>query len=86
MSTLKMQPPLLPILAGGGSSGCGSSCGSGGCGSGGVNHNARNVKTPVLEIPFAQRSLNLAAVPSTGSYVQHVDLDLTVECNLRCTY
>lgn len=67
-------------------SGCGSSCGSG-CGD-----KAREVipqpqaAQPAYQIPFTERRLNLSAIPSTGTFVSTIDLDVTVECNLRCTY
>lgn len=77
-TALKLQ--TLPVLTSPEPGGCGTACG-GGCGGGA----ARPAGT-LTEIPFGQRRLNLEAVPSTGSYVQHIDLDLTVECNLRCTY
>jgi uncharacterized protein len=40
----------------------------------------------MLQIPFHERRLNLSAVPSKGTFVQGIDLDLTVACNLRCRY
>lgn len=38
------------------------------------------------DIPFAERRLNLGATPATGTLVTTIDLDLTVACNMRCTY
>ncbi len=39
-----------------------------------------------LEVPFSRRRLNLDAIPSYGMLITTIDMDLTVECNLRCTY
>jgi uncharacterized protein len=41
---------------------------------------------PRVELPFARRRLNLDAIPSHGMLITTIDMDLTVECNLRCTY
>jgi uncharacterized protein len=38
------------------------------------------------DVPFERRRLNLGATPDTGTFVISMDLDLTVACNLRCTY
>jgi uncharacterized protein len=37
-------------------------------------------------VTFSDRRLDLMAVPTEGSFVRSIDLDLTVECNLRCVY
>lgn len=67
----------------------GKNCGTG-CSST-KNHEVRtepfrDTGSPTLQIPFAERRLNLDAVPSTGMILSGIDMDLTVECNLRCTY
>ena len=66
---------------------CGSGCSS--CGeSTGVPASptmSRNDGS-MFQMPFAARRLALDAVPAGGSWVRNIDLDLTVECNLRCTY
>lgn len=79
--------PSLPVLSLGGS--CGSGCGSGACGTTPAVVELTTVqppRKPTTVVPFAARRLNLDAVPSSGSWVRTIDLDLTVECNLRCTY
>ncbi len=75
-------PLGLPIIQLGQASGggCGSGCSTGGA------VDARLSSVPTLEVPFAERRVNLGAVPSTGTHVSTIDMDLTVECNLRCTY
>ena len=37
-------------------------------------------------VSFEKRRLNLGATPDTGTPITTIDLDLTVSCNLRCTY
>lgn len=81
-------PVLSPTGGGCGSSGggCGSSgggCGSSGCGSIGTSLESDE---PIVEVPFNKRRLALSAAPTEGSFVRNLDLDLTVECNLRCVY
>jgi uncharacterized protein len=74
------------------SSGCGSCSSGGGCGSGGPGLETLNRVSPLPEtklqtdVSFQKRRLNLTATPDIGTYVTNIDLDLTVECNLRCTY
>lgn len=82
---------LLPVLTSGGdcgTGGCGSS--AGGCGSSGAgSRRAARPEHPdssLVEVPFEARRLDLSAAPTEGSFVRSIDLDLTVECNLRCTY
>ena len=38
------------------------------------------------DVPFERRRLNLGAVPDNGDFLTVMDMDLTVACNLRCTY
>lgn len=72
----------LPVLSTGcGSGACGTSCGVSTAPP--VSSDPQDVE---LELPFKKRQLNLGAVPTEGSFVRSIDLDLTVECNLRCTY
>ena len=70
-------------------------CSSGGCSSGGCgsqedtcgSDKAHSSPTEVhTEVSFAQRRLNLGATPDSGTFVSSIDMDLTVACNLRCTY
>ncbi len=90
---------LLPTIANPNASRpdrCGSGgCGSGGCGSGGgcssgegsVDSRAKVTSRIVqTDVSFDKRRLDLAATPDTGTFVSGLDLDLTVECNLRCVY
>ena len=37
-------------------------------------------------VPFEHRRLNLGATPNLGTLVSIMDMDLTVDCNLRCVY
>ena len=76
--------PVLSVLETG-SGGCGTSCGSG-CGSGAAKKAAAAKGEPEVQIPFARRRLKLSAIPKLGTMVTNIDMDLTVECNLRCTY
>lgn len=67
----------------------GADCGSGGCGSGGgcsTSSSQPQNEEIVVEIPFEERRLDLSAAPTEGSFVRTIDLDITVECNLRCVY
>jgi uncharacterized protein len=64
---------------------CGTGCDPG-HGSHAPSHARAHAEEPALQVPFAQRRLNLDAVPSHGTPVSALDMDLTVECNLRCTY
>jgi uncharacterized protein len=72
---------ILPLTEGG------ATCGTG-CDSKHESHQpaARARSKPRVEVPFAKRRLNLDAVPEHGTPITSIDLDLTVECNLRCTY
>lgn len=85
--------PILSVLTP--SSGCGpSGCGSGGCGDtvSACGSSANQSSGPdlesedIVEVPFKERRLDLNAVPTHGSFAQSIDMDLTVECNLRCVY
>ncbi len=78
--------PLLPVVTTGG-------CGSGSCGSGcgsqcdrSLSVSDQSQKVQRKPIAFSERRVNLEAIPSTGTFVTTIDLDITVECNLRCTY
>lgn len=80
---------FLPIvtLDAGKSSTCGAACGSAACcGSSNSGGSSSVNAASVAAIPFEARRLDLRAVPTSGSFVRSIDLDLTVECNLRCTY
>ncbi len=69
--------------------GCSSGCGTGGCGSGGASHShSASVETEEIhtDVSFGERRLNLGATPDSGTFVTAIDMDLTVACNLRCTY
>jgi uncharacterized protein len=59
----------------------------GGCGSGysGSATTRRNLSGQT-DVPFARRTVDLDAIPTTGTRITNIDLDLTVECNLRCVY
>jgi uncharacterized protein len=73
---------ILPLTEGG------KSCGTG-CDSGGTHPQPKSDRRETrrqIEIPFARRRLNLDAIPSSGTAISSLDMDLTVECNLRCTY
>lgn len=64
-----------------------TTCGTGwvtSCEGSSLSHLSGNARR--LEVPFASRRLNLDAIPSTGMLITTIDMDLTVECNLRCTY
>lgn len=78
--------PTAGMKSGCSSGGCSSGCGS----SGGHAHQTRvphvDAESTNTGISFDQRRLNLGATPSKGTFVTYIDLDLTVECNLRCTY
>jgi uncharacterized protein len=71
---------ILPLTEGGKT--CGTGCDS--------KHDRKPAPAhraePKLQIPFARRRLNLDAIPSRGTTITNLDMDLTVECNLRCTY
>lgn len=63
------------------------------CGTGCDDHSKAKKPTAVSNptprhtvIPFDQRKLNLDAFPSRGTPITHIDMDLTVACNLRCVY
>lgn len=72
------------------------SCGTGSCGSAGgccgsqsaADAIRRGVPNETLQtdVSFSSRRLNLGATPDVGTFVTALDLDVTVECNLRCTY
>ena len=64
----------LDMVAKTAASGCGTSAAP--------SHAERKMKS----VPFAERRLNLDAGPGRGTPVNVIDLDVTVECNLRCTY
>jgi uncharacterized protein len=72
---------ILPLTTG---QSCGTGCDS--------HHGRHGVTTaagdsePRALVPFARRRLNLGAIPSRGMTLTGIDMDLTVECNLRCTY
>jgi uncharacterized protein len=70
------------------SGGCGSCGTGGGCGTGQSQPKTTFVKTEeiITDVSFEERQLNLGATPDTGTFVSVMDLDLTVACNLRCTY
>jgi len=55
---------------------------------GAVAHHGNQSSPTLLEtdVAFIARRLNLGATPDIGTFVTGIDLDLTVECNLRCTY
>jgi len=67
----------------------GKTCGSG-CDTDNGDRSHASEHQPALpesvQIPFAKRRLNLDSVPSHGMPIPSIDMDLTVECNLRCTY
>jgi uncharacterized protein len=66
-------------------SGCG--CSSGACGSHGTSGSEKSTTKEVhTDVSFGDRRLNLGATPDAGTFVTSIDLDLTVACNLRCTY
>jgi uncharacterized protein len=58
------------------------------CGTGcsGSTTKTKPLHNHIERIPFAERRLNLDAVPTYGMSISSIDMDLTVECNLRCTY
>jgi uncharacterized protein len=72
---------ILPLSEG---KSCGTGCSSGASHGASAGHGRR--QEPRVQIPFADRDLNLGAVPAVGSLITAIDLDVTVECNLRCTY
>jgi sulfatase maturation enzyme AslB (radical SAM superfamily) len=75
----------LPVLQRNG--GCGTekcSSGGGGCGSG--YSSSRRHLSGQTDVSFSRRSVDLDAIPTTGTRITNIDLDLTVECNLRCVY
>jgi uncharacterized protein len=87
---LSANDPLTPdgILPLSNGKTCGTGCGSG---AGGCHtETAVRPQTPVartrVEIPFGERRLNLDAIAARGLTVTSIDMDVTVECNLRCTY
>ncbi|MEI8382655.1 MAG: radical SAM protein [Planctomycetota bacterium] len=75
----------LPVLGGSGCETGGCSAG-GGCGTNGTQLRQSQTVDSLVEVPFQARRLDLSAAPTEGSFVRSIDLDLTVECNLRCTY
>jgi sulfatase maturation enzyme AslB (radical SAM superfamily) len=68
--------------------GCSSGCAGGSCGSREGTTQKIDVVTEEIktDVPFTNRRLNLGATPSAGTFVTTIDFDLTVACNLRCTY
>ena len=86
ISFLKL--PQLSVVGGGCSSGgCKTAGGCGSTGSHSVhNHPSSKSEEIYTNVSFDQRRLNLGATPDAGTFVTALDLDLTVACNLRCTY
>jgi uncharacterized protein len=87
LSILKLNPTLG---VGGGCSSSGYKTSGGACGSNGLKslciQPALNLEEIHTDVAFDQRRLNLGTTPDTGTLVTLIDLDLTVACNLRCTY
>lgn len=78
-----MQLPVLSSAEA--SNSCGSACGVAGRDT--VDSACHeNQAAELVEVPFENRRLELGASPDVGSFVRSIDLDITVECNLRCTY
>lgn len=74
---------ILPLTDG---KTCGSGCCSSSVGAHIPGQSTAPTAGPRIQIPFAERRLNLDAIPSHGMVITTIDLDVTVECNLRCTY
>jgi len=75
------ESPVLPTKT--------SGCGSGGCSSGGCGSQSEKISQTEeihTDISFNQRNLKLNATPTNGTFITSIDMDLTVACNLRCTY
>lgn len=79
-SDLLLQPDVSKT-------GCGSGCGSA-CTAPKPQGSTQQVKPDevVTDVSFGQRRLRLDATPVTGTYITAIDMDVTVACNLRCTY
>ncbi len=75
----------LPILPEAGRSGCGGGCGSGLDRAAGPSESVKT-EWKQTNVAFSERRLRLDATPTDGTFVSVIDLDLTVECNLRCVY
>jgi len=92
MNKTAAAPRFLPLpefsTKSRGKGGCSTGGGCSGCSTVGVLEPMLSTKTEEIQtdVPFANRRLNLDATPSEGTFVSVIDLDLTVACNLRCTY
>jgi len=78
--------PLASLPSGVLSLSSGKACGTGCDSSRTAAHQDPAREEPSVQISFSGRRLNLDAIPSRGLTLAGIDMDLTVECNLRCTY